>query len=201
MFGLLGETVSLCTSSHWKIHTSNVAPFFYNLQKSRWSTMDSTCFHVFSARKILALLLFVSWSSLVAISRHHLGVHSHAQILCGAVLGGAFGVFWYLLETWQLELGDFWTSIFICLLFLPLVHPENLGKTIGNLHFFLFWSTIGEYNVNICWPFSWPANRRRCSWRGSCKSFNEGSCTFGRLWTSLVRDILKNRRIKPEADE
>ena len=69
--------------------------------------MDSTCFHVFSARKILALLLFVSWSSLVAISRYHLGVHSHVQILCGAVLGGAFGVFWYLLETWQLELGDF----------------------------------------------------------------------------------------------
>lgn len=69
--------------------------------------MDSTCFHVFSARKILALLLFVSWSGLVAISRHHLGVHSHAQILWGAVLGGAFGVFWYLLETWQLELGDF----------------------------------------------------------------------------------------------
>lgn len=63
-----------------------------------WSLWVSFQLKCSKALKILALLLFVSWSSLVAISRYHLGVHSHVQILCGAVLGGAFGVFWYLLE-------------------------------------------------------------------------------------------------------
>lgn len=50
------------------------------------------------ALKALAILAFLAWSSIVSISRYHLGVHSTAQILCGAVLGGLFALLWYMLE-------------------------------------------------------------------------------------------------------
>lgn len=49
--------------------------------------------------KAIVFAALVVWAFLVIISRHHLGVHSAAQLLAGAGIGTAAGAGWILLES------------------------------------------------------------------------------------------------------
>lgn len=50
--------------------------------------------------KALAVVLMAAWALLVAYSRHHLGVHSVAQIIAGLLLGCSGGCVWFVVERW-----------------------------------------------------------------------------------------------------
>mmetsp|Transcript_16930 Transcript_16930/g.22794 ORF Transcript_16930/g.22794 Transcript_16930/m.22794 type:complete len:198 (-) Transcript_16930:91-684(-) len=52
------------------------------------------------ALKALMYLALVAWTCLVVVSRHHLGVHSSAQLAVGSAIGAAAGAAWFGVE-WQ----------------------------------------------------------------------------------------------------
>lgn len=68
---------------------------FLAMHLSLWLFFQLSCSKVL---KVGGFLVFTCWSLMVSASRHHLGVHSPMQILCGAFLGAVFGILWYTLE-------------------------------------------------------------------------------------------------------
>eukprot|EP00930_Biecheleria_cincta_P039383 TRINITY_DN27083_c0_g1_i1.p1 TRINITY_DN27083_c0_g1~~TRINITY_DN27083_c0_g1_i1.p1 ORF type:complete len:199 (-),score=38.55 TRINITY_DN27083_c0_g1_i1:18-614(-) len=68
---------------------------FLAVHLSLWLLSRTRCALSFKA---VASAAMTGWALVVTLSRHHLGVHSLAQVLAGMFLGAVAGLLWFLAE-------------------------------------------------------------------------------------------------------